>query len=31
MKYKNAFKNNLILNNKKHKFEQDEKRIIFNM
>ena len=25
MKYKNAFKNNLILNNKKHKFEQDEK------
>lgn len=26
MKYRNAFKNNLILNNKKHKFEQDEKK-----
>ena len=31
MKYKNAFKNNLILNNKKYKIEQDEKRTIFNM
>lgn len=26
MKYRNAFKNNLISNNKKHKFEQDEKK-----
>lgn len=25
MKYRNVFKNNLISNNKKHKFEQDEK------
>lgn len=31
MKYRNEFKNNLISNNKKHKFEQDEKRTIFNM
>lgn len=27
MKYKNVFKNNSILNNKKHKIEQDKKRL----